>query len=206
MTASKNPTTVVVVIDRSGSMEPLRGFVVEGVNALLAQLDPTDRVTLVQFDGQDPYEVLVENRPAGTVDPIKLKHYKPRASTPLFDAVGEAITRTTEQLERARVRGTRVDEDDPGVMLAIVSDGYENASCRFSGSDVRRMIDHRQRNGWRVTFVGLGIDAFAEARRLGVRQAYVSSHSHDGAGTLAAFSDMVEVAGETRRRGPVRES
>ena len=97
------PTIVTVVFDRSGSMEQLRGPVVEGLNQLLAGLDADTRVTIVQFDSEDPFEVLVDAIPAPEVVPIEYGRYEPRGTTPLFDAVGRAIVRAAGQAEATRV-------------------------------------------------------------------------------------------------------
>jgi len=191
-----DPTTVVVVIDRSGSMAPLRGFVVEGANQLLDGLDPAARVTIVQFDSHDPYEVLVDNVPAAEVTPIEYAQYQPRRSTPLFDAVGEAITRTTAAVEQARAGGGA----DPTVVLAIISDGFENASTRFTREQVRQMIERVQQEGWTVTYIGLGHDVFIEGRRLGIDPARLSVRARSRNGTLDAFRDVSAAVSEARLR------
>ena len=44
-------------------------------------------LTLVQFDSQDPYEVLQDFRPIAEVPELTAETYVPRASTPLLDAL-----------------------------------------------------------------------------------------------------------------------
>ena len=41
--------------------------------------------TLVQFDSQDPYEVVQPVGPLAAAQPLTLETYVPRASTPLYD-------------------------------------------------------------------------------------------------------------------------
>lgn len=45
----------------------------------------------MQFDSQDPYEVLYSAADIGKVPPLALDQYVPRASTPLYDAMGRGI-------------------------------------------------------------------------------------------------------------------
>jgi hypothetical protein len=60
------PTHIYPLIDRSGSMSAIVGDVVGGFNQFLAdqQRDGSDaRITIVQFDSQDPQEVIMASAP-----------------------------------------------------------------------------------------------------------------------------------------------
>ena len=46
------------------------------------------RVTLVQFDGQDPFEVLIDGEDLAEVSNLDPARYIPRGNTPFYDAVG----------------------------------------------------------------------------------------------------------------------
>lgn len=186
--AVRRRTRLTVVIDRSGSMEGLRGFVVEGVNQLLADLDPDTVVTLVQFDDVDPFEVLVDGVPAAEVTPITVADFEPRGGTPLFDAVGRAVGRLAGACETDRVLG-----DSTRAVLAIVSDGYENASREFTADQVRTLLEHQQEQGWTVQYIGLGNDAFSEAAAIGLAGDAVMSADYSQQGTSLAFSRIIDL-------------
>lgn len=186
--AARRRTRLTVVIDRSGSMEGLRGFVVEGVNQLLSDLDPDTVVTIVQFDDHDPFEVLVDGVPAAEVTPITADDYEPRGSTPLFDAVGRAVGRLAGACETDRVLG-----DPTRAVLAIVSDGCENASREFTGDQVRTLLEHHQAEGWTVQYLGLGNDAFSEAATIGLAGDAVVSLAYSQQGAAVAFSRIVDL-------------
>ena len=54
-------THIAVILDRSGSMESIRDDTIGGFNAFLneqKQQPSKATLTLVQFDDQDPYEVI----------------------------------------------------------------------------------------------------------------------------------------------------
>lgn len=51
------------------------------------------RVSLVQFDGQNPFEVLIDGEDLSTVKNLDPRRYQPRGSKPLLDAAGAMIAR-----------------------------------------------------------------------------------------------------------------
>ncbi|MCZ6738189.1 MAG: VWA domain-containing protein, partial [Actinobacteria bacterium] len=78
-------------LDRSGSMASISDDVVGGFNTFLAEQRKQDgggRVTLVQFDGQDPFEILIDGEDLDTVGDLDPARYIPRGNTPLYDAIG----------------------------------------------------------------------------------------------------------------------
>jgi hypothetical protein len=192
-------THVVTVVDASGSMNPLREFVVDGVNQLLADLDPSVRVTIIQFDTTDPQVVVVDEVPAGEVVPLTIEDYVPGSSTPLYDAVGIAVRSAVGQANQYEVlTGGRA-----GVVFAIISDGRENASTRFSADQVRKLLERQQEEGWDVRFIGLGVDAFAEGAYIGIREDRTLTVNRSAAGTSEAFL-AVSNATTRRPRRPTR--
>src|SRR5690606_34951540 len=78
-----------VLLDRSGSMASMVDDVIGGFNQLIAdqQADgPDARITLVQFDSQDPQEVLIDARRVSVSRPLSRATFVPRGGTPLLDA------------------------------------------------------------------------------------------------------------------------
>ncbi len=54
-------THISIILDRTGSMQSIRDDVIGGFNSFLAEQQEasgTASLTLVQFDSQDPFEVL----------------------------------------------------------------------------------------------------------------------------------------------------
>ena len=84
-------THISVILDRTGSMEPIRDDIIGGFNSFLEQqkAEPGHAtLTLVQFDSEDPYEVIHSFEPLDEIPKLSRETFIPRASTPLFDAVG----------------------------------------------------------------------------------------------------------------------
>lgn len=154
-------TEIAYLLDRSGSMEPLREAAITAFNDFLrVQLDvPGDaRLTLVQFD--DAYEVPVAALPVQEVPQLTAATYEPRGSTALLDAIG----RTILDFDR-RLAGVA---DRPGkVIFAIFTDGFENASREFTAARIGDLIrQRREQQDWEFLFLAANQDAIATAAAL----------------------------------------
>ena len=176
-------THLVVLVDASGSMTGLEDVVVDGANALLGDLDPSVVVSIIAFDSTNPQDVVVDQAPAGEVAPLTREDYQPGASTPLYDAIGTAVRTTVGQVAEFEV----LSDSPAGVVFAVITDGFENSSTRFTEADVRRLLDRRKAEGWDVRFIGLGVDAEREAGRIGIPDTHALSLAGGLAGTTHAF-------------------
>lgn len=171
-------TEIVVLLDRSGSMEDARADHEGGLNSFVRaqkQLSGDVLFTLIQFDSQEPCEVVYDGVPVAKVGQCKLN---PRGSTPLLDAVGLSVAHL-----RARLDGKKPDQ----VIFMVITDGLENASREYTKERVKRLIAEQEAAGWRFLFLGANIDAFAEGGDLGVSQATTGNFRNDAAGTKALY-------------------
>lgn len=179
-----NPNLVEIafVLDRSGSMEALREQAITGFNHFLSDQakEPGDvRLTLVLFD--DEYLVPVDALPLREVVPLNAATYVPRNSTALLDAIG----RTIDQLGK-RLAATPEPERPGQVMVAILTDGLENASTRYTWKDVAARIRHQQEKyNWRFLFLGANQDAIATAARMNIVAANAATFAADTKGIHA---------------------
>ncbi len=74
-------THVSVILDRSGSMESIRDDIIGGFNAFVNEQKSqpgTATLTLVQFDTQDPYEIVYRFTPIHFVDKLDRATYVPQ--------------------------------------------------------------------------------------------------------------------------------
>ena len=158
---------ITVLLDRTGSMASIRDDVIGGFNSFLSEQQAAPEpgtLTLVQFDSQDPYEVLHVFAPLHLVHPLDTSSYVPRASTPLYDALGRAITDLDARLA-AIPEALRPDR----LLFVVVTDGHENASREFNSAQVSRMIQARQEAGWEFIFLSADLSAFEDAQSMGMR-------------------------------------
>lgn len=193
-------TEIACVVDRSGSMESIRTDAIGGFNGFLAEqrAEPGEaRVTVVLFD--DRYEVLHESRPIAEVPPLDERTYVPRNTTALLDAVG----RTIDELG-ARLAATPEPQRPGKVIVAILTDGLENASRRYTRQDVFDRIRHqREKYAWEFVYLGANQDAFAEAERLAIPVADAAVFLASPAGVRDGFAEMSAKVRE-KRGGPRR--
>ena len=153
-------TEIAYILDRSGSMQPMQEPAVAAFNQFVkSQIDvPGDaRLTLIQFD--DAYEVPVSAKRIQDVPQLTAATYTPRGSTALFDAIGRTIKETDRRISAVS------DAEKPGkVILAIFTDGEENASQEYTARHISDLIRlYRDQKGWEFLFLAANQDAIASA-------------------------------------------
>lgn len=178
-------THITVILDRTGSMASITDDVIGGFNAFLDQHrngPGRATITLVQFDSQDPFEVLYTCRDIREAPYLDKRTYVPRAATPLLDAMGRGMV----ELDRALSECDEATRPET-VLFVVITDGLENASREYSRSDIIRMIDERKQKGWQFVFLSADLDAIAEAGDLGVAYAQSLAFDRSAAGVRRAF-------------------
>lgn len=183
-------TEIIAITDRSGSMLLIRDAVIKGFNAFVDEqkgVPGQARMTHVQFSGHEYYAVLYQGVPLGDVAPLDLEGYRPEGSTALNDAIG----RTLEQ------QGKRIHDEGwaEQVIVAITTDGEENASCEYSHEQVEKMIAHARAHGWHFVFLAANQDAFAKAASYGISAATTANFVASAAGAVDAYAT---ISGMTR--------
>ena len=191
-------TEIIVILDRSGSMDSVRGDTIGGFNSFLAdqkKLPDEAYLTLVQFD--DRYEKLYEGKPLADAPRLDEQTFQPRGSTALLDAIGRTINEQGARFSRAP------DSLKPGkVIVAIMTDGFENASQKFDRAQVFGLISQqRDQWGWLFYFLGANQDAIAEAGRLGLAAGQALSYAATPRGTAAVMSSLSKGVAHSRRTG-----
>ena len=180
---------ITVVLDRTGSMESIRDDTIGGFNAFLKKqkAEPgTATLTLVQFDTQDPYEVIHRFKPIEQVPDLNRETYVPRAATPLLDAIGRAINDIEQSLAELE------EEDQPSkVVLAIVTDGHENSSREFRKDQIEKMVKEKtEKNAWQFVFLSADLAAICDARAVGIHADAVLLFEKSGKGSAGAWAAL----------------
>ena len=191
---------LVVVLDRSGSMEAIRDDALGGFNAFVEsqRAVPGDaRLTLVLFD--HTYDVVHDAVPLESVPALKRKTYVPRGTTALLDAMGRAID------DAGRRLAATPEPERPGkVIVAVLTDGMENASRRYTRAQVFDRVTHqRERYGWDFVFLAANQDAIATGTDLGMLADDAVGFAATPMGMRSAF-DTMSAAVYARRTAPGR--
>lgn len=180
---NKNLTEIAFILDRSGSMQSVTHAAISGFNHFLRdqQAAPGQALlTLVLFD--DEYLVPAENLPVQEVVGLNTDTYVPRNSTALLDAIGTTIERMGTRLANT------LESDRPAkVIVAILTDGLENASEKFTWKQIAAMIRHQtDRYAWEFLFLGANQDAIATAANLSIAANNASAFAADAEGVKSS--------------------
>ncbi len=184
-TEDKQTTLVVLVLDRTGSMESSRDQIISGFNEYIEGLKNTEGaeflLTLLLFDKYGDEHLAIDipykAAPLDDVKPLTRETYVPRGLTPLYDAIGHGM-QVVEQ-------GSGYDK----VIFVIMTDGEENSSKEFTRDKIFTLIDAKKGLGnWTFAFLGADQDAYAASAAIGIGAG--NTMSYDSANTKATFGGL----------------
>ena len=154
----------LIIVDESGSMSSLYNAAITGMNETLDTIRQTaqempqqaQEVTLVTFDTSH-YNAIFDSVAGDKTRKITNRDYRPNGGTPLYDAMGKALN----DLE------PKVKENE-AVLVTVITDGYENASCEYSLADIRALVERLDRAGWVFSYIGANQDSAAVGNAMGI--------------------------------------
>jgi uncharacterized protein YegL len=199
-------THIYVLLDRSGSMASIAGDVIGGFNTFLKdqQINGSDaRVTLVQFDSQDPQEIIASSVPITEITSLTSDTFVPRGGTPLLDATGKLIGRAKLNAQLRSDNGLEAED----IVFVTITDGHENSSREFSLRTISDLIAQCEEQGWVFVFLSAAFDAYADAAGMGVKQGNIQAFESSGDGAQLAFTSLssnLSTLREKKRRGEFR--
>lgn len=147
----------LLIVDCSGSMNGHREQTIQSVNSFLdvqKESDVDTKITTCFFN-----DIVKTNQPKFVRDhgELTLNDVHCSGYTALYDAIGHTITR------HQPVSGELT-------MVAIMTDGMENASKDYSLADVKRLIEEKTKEGWLFTFLGADLTSSRDADELGIKK------------------------------------
>lgn len=188
---------IVLIIDKSGSMQAIKEDAIGGFNSFLSQQKNIDReanVTFVLFD--DRYQLVHDGKDIREVEELNGTTYQPSGTTALLDAVGRTVDRVGERLD-----SIEDDEKTENVIVFILTDGKENASSDYTRDQVKEMIEHQQtKYDWEFIYGGANQDAFAEAGSIGIKVKNSFNFDATGEGTREAYAESSDMVANYRLR------
>ena len=172
----------LIIVDESGSMGGLEQVTISGINETMATIrkaqdDFADKqqhfLTLVCFDerngGVPPVRTHIDAMPIASVQDFY--NYRPTGCTPLFDAMGESLTRLHERIK---------DDENATAVVTVITDGLENASREWSGEALRKLIERLKEEGWVFSYMGSCHDVLEVTMKLSID--HVMAFDHDDLG------------------------
>lgn len=191
------PCHIVVVLDRSGSMNEgtKRAETIGGFNAFLAdqKKEPGEAtITLVQFN--DKVETVYAAQPLATAPELTEKTFVPRGNTALRDAVGQALIEAKEYV------ATFQPDKQPRVIVVIVTDGAENHSVECSPELVKRLMAEARTMGWGFIFTATSEEAIDWAGTMGMPSGSTQQTTNTGAGMSSGMRSSSRYTSQFRGR------
>jgi hypothetical protein len=190
-------THLYFLLDRSGSMQSIKSDIEGGFAAFIDEQRKgvgECRATLAQFD--DVYELVYADRPVADVPPLDLQ---PRNMTALHDAMGRLITDAGAQL------AALPEDQRPGnVVVAIMTDGLENASKEWTGAAIKALVE-QQTNAFNWTFMYMGADqdAIEVGESLGIAREHAVTYGRSkSAGAMATAGAKISKLRAARVAAP----
>ena len=185
------PLYVTLILDETGSMQECKGAAITGFNQYVATLrdEPAEtRVTLTLFNSRRT-EVRYQAAPVDRVHDLDVETYRPRDTTPLYDAIGRTLTAARLQVPA-----------DSRKLCVILTDGEENASRNYTRAQIFDMIKAYEDEGWTFIYLGADHDVWAAGEELGVAEHNRITFLKENVGHT--FECLSEATANFRRRNP----
>ena len=186
-------TELVFIIDKSGSMSGLKSDTIGNFNSVInEQKKDTENgkvyVTTVMFN--QIHSKVHDREDIASIAEMTDSDYIARGSTALLDAVGDTLT------DLSKAEGIK----ERNVVVAIITDGYENCSKKYSKDQVKEIIESCEKDGWKILFFGAGVDAFSDksGAGLGIRKDRLWTVDHSRNGVDKAFGCVSDIVRDTR--------
>lgn len=175
----------LIILDESGSMQDIRSQALSAINETLGGIRNTQNeypqqhhfVSVVTFEGEGMKGVKVrrDRVPVEKVEDMTKKDYRPGGCTPLYDAMGSAISSLS-----------KVVRDGDAVLVTVITDGEENSSLEYSGTAVKSLVAQMREQGWTFAYIGANQDAAEVARDLNISNALNYDATPTGAVCMSA--------------------
>ena len=167
---TKLQTILTFVLDRSGSMSSVQNKVVSGFNEYIEEMKSSEESTLIRlntFDSESN-DVIYDFEDINHVRPLSSEDYIPGSLTPLYDAIGQAVSAT-----RAFIKESQTESQ---VIFTIMTDGLENASTEYDRNKVFKLISNMESKGWKFVYLGANQESWEAGAGIGISQQRVSNY------------------------------
>ena len=173
----------LIIVDESGSMSHLREVTLSGINETIGTIRNAQNefaqtqvhtLTLVTFDtdsNRPAVRTMIDNQPIANVK--KFRDYMPNGCTPLYDAMGQSLTRL-----HTLIKG----DVDASAVVTVLTDGLENASREWNAQSLRKLIEQLKQEGWSFSYMGSAHDVKEVTDLLSIENVVEFSHDQLGAG------------------------
>lgn len=171
---------IVVIADRSGSMQSIKVDAIGAFNSFIEEQQKNSigeaNLTVVLFD--DKYEIMQEGVVLNEAVAFDDKNFVPRGMTALLDAIGKTVNTLVARKAKGEV---------DGAIIAILTDGAENASREYNQTQVKELIENAEKeHGWTFVYLAANQDAIQVAGAYGISAKNAVNFAATGEGIAGA--------------------
>ena len=188
---------VCVVLDASGSMSVVENDVKGTFDSFVAeQRQKPGKTVLDVYQFSNAAERVVRSADLSTFENDLMRNYRCSGGTALNDAVCQAIDELGVEF------AAMPESERPGdVVVAILTDGEENSSRRFTNADVKERVKRQTEiYDWSFLYLAAEIDAFATGAQLGLSAEDCAQFSRSAEGVERARQAVSERLAYCRAR------
>ncbi len=182
------PTIVSFVLDETGSMQSCRKETISGFNEYINTLktgandgNKSVRFSLTKFNSTK-IEMPYVNASVQDVAELTPETYVPANNTPLYDAVGNTITKVSAELKESG--------KEAKLLFVIMTDGQENASIEYTQRKIFDLIKEKEKENWTFIFLGANQDSWLAGSAMGLKRGNTMDYEYSKMGdTLSSLGD-----------------
>ena len=167
---------IALLLDKSGSMTNLQKTTVKAVNNFICEqksIHPKQRLSLIQFNEKPSWTY--EYQKLKDIPSLEHKDYQPSGLTAIYDTLGDVIK--------------KYENNNTEVTIALLTDGYENASQKFTAKNIRKKIKQLEKDKkWKFIYLGADASTFLDAEILGISKQNTIQIEASEKGIPIAFS------------------
>lgn len=172
----------LIIVDESGSMSHLREVTLSGINETIGTIKSAQKefaetqehtLTLVTFDSDSnrpDVRTMIDNQ--SIMEVKEFKDYMPNGCTPLYDAMGQSLTKL-----HTAIKG----DVDASAVVTVLTDGLENASREWDAQSLRKLIEQLKEEGWSFSYMGSAHNVKEVTDLLSIENVVEFSHDQLGA-------------------------
>ncbi len=189
---STHTIDTVFLLDASGSMSVMNKEPVDSFNNFVnEQKKLNDGTTITLYAFNKTPNLLIDDVPLASVEPLKYEDYKPTDMTALYDAIGHAITRKKNS------------DRNKDVVMVILTDGEENCSSEYTKETIAKMTKQMQDDyNWKFIYLGANQDSFAVGRDIGATNCSNFAYNSKGMSDACRAASTSISSYKTRSKDP----
>jgi len=169
-----DPVRLIFILDRSMSMEKMREEAIQGFNMFIKTQQELPGKATFSFVLFDTDVVLVyDNADLKKIPALDYATYKPTGMTALYDAIGYTVERYKHAKKSEKT------------IVAVLTDGEENASRKYNAFGIQQMLKEVQDEGkWEVLFLGANLDTAKFANSAGIKLSNTTGYDYTKKGLV----------------------